>query len=347
MSYVERRRFLWILFLAALTLLAIAANATTLARVRFEELAQQATAVARLRCLSTQSFWHNGEIWTDTQFEVVEQAKGALQATIVVRTLGGTLGHLHSNVEEVPVFHPGEETYLFLWGSEGQPLRVLGWSQGTFRITRNTRTGAETITQSLSVWTSVSGSLLLPGTLTPIARTATQNACGADGLNSICFDQMDMAFTPGVLAFTRVITADVTGIQIGSSAVATELGQILDADIYLSPGDPNTTFATPQELPAAPKAYDLESVLTHELGHLLGFSHSAVWSAMMFPFAPAPGTIGGTRPTTTRPDAPLGDDDRTGLRVLYPDPTDTLHQGTISGRIIPANPLALPAFPPE
>jgi len=203
----------------------------------------------------------------------------------------------------------------------------------------------QTITQSLAVWTGVSGTLLLPRTLTPLTRTATQNPCGADGLNSICFDQMDMAFTPGVLAFTRVITADVTGIQIGGSAISTELGQVLDADIYFSPGDPNTTFATPQAFPASPKAYDLESVLTHELGHFLGFSHSAVWSAIMFPYAPAPGTISGTRPTTHQPDAPLADDDRTGLRVLYPDPADTLHQGTISGRIIPANPLALPAFP--
>ena len=204
----------------------------------------------------------------------------------------------------------------------------------------------QTISQSLGVWTGVTGTLLLPGTINPLTRTATQNACGADGLNSICFDQMDMAFTPGVLAFTRVITADVTGLQIGSSAVSTELSQILDADIYFSPGDPNTTFATPLELAASPKAYDLESVLTHELGHFLGFSHSAVWSAMMFPYAPAPGTISGTRPTTQRPDAPLADDDRTGLRVLYPDPADTLHQGSVTGRITPANPLALPAFPP-
>jgi len=204
----------------------------------------------------------------------------------------------------------------------------------------------QTISQSLAVWTGVGGTLLLPGTFTPLTRTTTQNACGADGLNSICFEQVDMAFTPGVLAFTRVVTADITGIQIGNSAISTELGQILDADIYFSPGDPNTTFATPQALPASPKAYDLESVLTHELGHFLGFSHSAVWSAMMFPFAPAPGTISGTRPTAQQPDAPLGDDDRTGLRVLYPDPADALHQGSIGGRIIPANPLALPAFPP-
>ena len=174
----------------------------------------------------------------------------------------------------------------------------------------------QTITQSLAVWTGVTGTLLLPGTFTSLTRTATQNACGADGLNSICFDQMDMAFTPGVLAFTRVITADVTGIQIGSSAVSTKLGQILDADIYFSPGDPNTTFATPLELPASPKAYDLESVLTHELGHFLGFGHSAVWGAMMYPYAPAPGTISGMRPTTLQPDAPLGDDDRTIARFV-------------------------------
>ena len=147
MSYIERRRFLWILFLIALTLLAIAANATTLARMRFEELAQQATAVARLRCLSTKSFWQDGEIWTDTQFEVIEQAKGSLPVTAIVRTLGGTLGNLHSRVEETPVFHPGEETFLFLWGRKGEPLRVLGWSQGTFRIARDSRTGMETVTQ--------------------------------------------------------------------------------------------------------------------------------------------------------------------------------------------------------
>jgi hypothetical protein len=155
-----------------------------------------------------------------------------------------------------------------------------------------------------------------------------------------------MVFTPGVLAFTRVITTDRLGVQVGSSAVSTQLGQILDADIYFNPSDSNTAYATPQALAANPKAYDLESVLTHELGHFLGFSHSAVWSAIMFPFAPAPGTFSGMRPTALQPDAPLGDDDRTGLRALYPDPADVVHTGSISGHILPANPLALPASPP-
>jgi hypothetical protein len=204
----------------------------------------------------------------------------------------------------------------------------------------------QAVQQSMSVWSGVSGTTLVPATFAPLARTATQNACGTDGLNAICFDQADMAFTPGVLAFTRVITTDRLGLQLGSSAVSTQLGQILDADIYFNPGDSRTTFATPQALSATPTAYDFESVLTHELGHFLGFSHSAVWSAMMFPFAPAPGTISGVRPTTQQPDAPLGDDDRTGLRVLYADPADTIHQGSIRGRILPANPLAIPASPP-
>src|SRR5712691_4587826 len=203
----------------------------------------------------------------------------------------------------------------------------------------------QVIAQELAVWTGVSGTTLLPATLAPLTRTSKQNACGSDGLNSICFDQADMAFTPGVLAFTRVITTDRLGVQVGSSAVATRLGQILDADIYFNPSDSNTTYATPQALATNPKAYDLESLLTHELGHFLGFSHSAVWSAIMFPFAPAPGTFSGARSTAQQLDAPLGEDDRTGLRVLYPDPADTLHVGSISGQISPANPLALPVSP--
>jgi Matrixin len=203
----------------------------------------------------------------------------------------------------------------------------------------------QVITQSLGAWGGVSGTTLQAVSAT-VTRTGVQNACGADGLNSICFDQADLAFTPGVLAFTRAITADRIGVQVGSGTPATEVGEILDADIYFNPSDSHVAYATPSALPSAASAYDLESLLTHELGHALGFSHSAVWSAIMFPYAPAPGTFSGARPTVLRPDGPLGEDDRTGLRILYPDAADSLHPGSIRGRIVPANPLSLPAFPP-
>lgn len=147
MSFVQRRRFLWILFLAALALLAVAANATTLSRLRFEELVNQATAVARLRCISVESRWQDGEIWTETRFEMVEVNKGLLSGVVSVRMLGGRVGNLHSRIDGVPAFRPGEEAYVFLWGHEGEPFRVLGWSQGTFRIDRDLHTGVERVTQ--------------------------------------------------------------------------------------------------------------------------------------------------------------------------------------------------------
>jgi hypothetical protein len=203
----------------------------------------------------------------------------------------------------------------------------------------------QTINATVAVWTGVSGTTLTPQSFAPLSRVSSATSCGIDGLNSLCFDQTDMAFTPGVLAFTRVVTSDRIGEQAGASEVSVAPGQILDADIFFSPGDSNTTFATPLALSAHPKSYDLESILTHELGHFLGFSHSAVWNAMMFPYAHMQGTFSMPRPTTQQPDSPLGDDDRTGLRVLYPDPLDLLHTGSIAGRIVPANPLSLPVSP--
>lgn len=147
MSYAQRRKFLWILFFVGLALIAITASATTLSRLKLEDLALESTAVARLRCLDVKSLWDQGEIWTETRFVVLQREKGMLPGIVTVRMLGGQVGNLHSRVDEVPTFQHGEEVYLFLWGRDGEPYRVLGWSQGTFRIHRNLHSGMETVTQ--------------------------------------------------------------------------------------------------------------------------------------------------------------------------------------------------------
>lgn len=119
-------------------------------------------------------------------------------------------------------------------------------------------------------------------------------------------------------------------------------GQILDADTLFR-NDGQAAFATPGALaqPQGQGAYDLESLLIHELGHCMGLDHSAVIRSMMFPFAPPPGQYLGYRPDGSIPDGPLADDDRTGIRAQYPDPNDTFNVGAIRGRIVPASPFAL------
>lgn len=177
MSNTRSKQFLWILLLLALLLTAIVASATTLEPMSFDRLTRQATAIVRVRCVGVQSTWASGEIWTDSHFEVLRQEKTdafgtdqyestsrvsmqeaavrdgttASAAKITVRQLGGSVGGLHAQVDDVPQFHPGEEVYLFLWRRSGERYRVLGWTQGTFRVIRDARTGAARVTQDSAV----------------------------------------------------------------------------------------------------------------------------------------------------------------------------------------------------
>jgi len=212
------------------------------------------------------------------------------------------------------------------------------------------------VSASFAAWAGVVGTTfntaVNPGLIAPLGRTSDPNSCSndtesnADGLNTICFNQTSAGFSSGVLAFTRTITANAPGVSVGASGPAAFAGQILDADTLFR-NDGQGTFATPSALatPQGAGAYDLESLLTHELGHWFGLSHSAVWRAIMFPFAPPPGSFLGARPTAQVPDGPLADDDRTGVRVSYADPSDAVHTGTIKGHVVPANPFALATIP--
>jgi hypothetical protein len=214
----------------------------------------------------------------------------------------------------------------------------------------------QAITDSFGAWTGVTGTTINatnePGLIAPLARVAAAGACtndqesDIDGINTICFNESSAGgFTTGVLAFTRVITANAPGVSVGSGPPSAFAGQILDADTLFR-NDGQAKFATPDGLgvPQGAGAYDLESLLIHELGHWFALDHSGVWRSIMFPFAPPPGQFLGDRPTAQAPDGPLSDDDRTGIRSLYPDPNDVLNIGSIRGKVLPANPFALAAI---
>jgi len=215
----------------------------------------------------------------------------------------------------------------------------------------------QAISDSFTAWTGVTGTTFntasYPGLISPIAQVSAADSCtndsenNVDGVNTICFNQLSDGFATGVLAFTRVITANAPGVSVGSSVTATFAGQILDSDTLFR-NDGQATFATPAALATAQGqgAYDLESLLAHEIGHWFGLDHSAVWRAIMFPYAPPPGQFLGDRPTAQAPDGPLADDDRTGVRALYPDPNDTVDIGEIQGHVLPANAFSLSTLPP-
>ena len=69
--------------------------------------------------------------------------------------------------------------------------------------------------------------------------------------------------------------------------------------------------------------YNIQSALAHEIGHVLGLDHSAVISAVMYPYV--------TRGT----DVPaLDSDDRIAIASMYPKTDPTMVGGTLHGKVI-------------
>lgn len=109
--------------------------------------------------------------------------------------------------------------------------------------------------------------------------------------------RVDRIFTISLSAEKRYFPND----EVANTAVSlNDNGTIIDADILLNA---NKLFSTVR----ATASYDLQAMLTHEIGHVLGLSHSAVLSAAMYAYTPPEDTSKRT----------LSTDDALGITMLY------------------------------
>ncbi len=128
-----------------LTLLRTAtpAGATTLRRMDLPELVATADRIVHARVVANRIYWDatHTQIFTDTDFEVLDEAKGTGPKSLTITQLGGHVPPIDMLVEGTPAFSVGEEVVLFTeLHSNGQRL-VTGLGQGVMRIHENRDTG--------------------------------------------------------------------------------------------------------------------------------------------------------------------------------------------------------------
>lgn len=159
-------------------------------------------------------------------------------------------------------------------------------------------------------WTSI------PGTnqSAVFGGTTTQSiADGLDHINLVTFEDNTYPFGLSTLAVGLTTTFDSDTLIAGR---VYRKGEIYDSDMLFNP---NQTFKAGGAGPGS----DIQSVATHEAGHVFGISHSAIKSSTMFYVLP-----GGTAART------LSSDDQRVYYKAYASPTSLAAASRLKGTVL-------------
>jgi hypothetical protein len=192
------------------------------------------------------------------------------------------------------------------WSAAHFPLAFY-LNDATAKGTPNLASGSDPLSAvraALASWQSIPTAVIRFADL----KTTTVDSGQEDGINLIT-----MADTA---ANRQIVGGALGAVALTRITFNANTGEITDSDVILNP---SYRFSTT----LAPQTYDLQAIVTHEIGHALGCDHSPAQNDTMFAVM-VPGEFFQRY---------LGADAVAFATMTYPDSSRTASLGVISGRI--------------
>ena len=143
----QRLVLAWSLF--ALLCLQGISRASTVVPLSFEDITARAGAIALVQTVNVRADWRTSpqgkHIVTVVTFRVERGLKGQLEREFQLELLGGQIGSVAMEVDDMPRFQPGERDVLFLSPDRHSFAPIVGLYQGRFRVEGDRAAGTDRI----------------------------------------------------------------------------------------------------------------------------------------------------------------------------------------------------------